>query len=275
MTIWNYYDKLMNKEEQTNKARWDESAKIHKDSEFYDVKGFLAGDIKLDEIERGGFPDVVGKKLLHLQCHFGLSTLSWARLGAKVTGVDFSTEAIKIAGELAEKAKLDARFVESDIYKLRENLDDKFDCVFTSYGVKAWLRDTFEWARIITHFLKPGGRFFMAEFHPFAHIFDDESDKIQIRYSYFNDGKPMRFESDYTYASGKKMENTTAFEWTHHLGEILGALCEAGLHITHFKEYNHTCYQAYPYAKEVEPGKWKIEGDPFPLMFSVGGVLPE
>ncbi len=136
-----------------NKELWNELTAIHAGSEFYDVDGFKRGKCSLSSIELEELGDVSGKSLLHLQCHFGLDTLSWARLGARVTGVDFSDKAIDLARSLSRDLKIEADFVQSDIYDLPDNLDGEFDIVFTSGGVLPWLPDLKRWAEIITHFL--------------------------------------------------------------------------------------------------------------------------
>src|SRR5512139_2419139 len=157
----------MNEYQQANLALWNEWAEINVKSREYDVAGFLAGKSSLKSIELEELGEVAGKTLLHLQCHFGLDTLSWARRGAAVTGVDFSDKAVGLAQALAREAGLEARFICSDLYALPEVLSGQFDIVYTSYGVLCWLRDLEQWAELIAHFLKPGGVFYIADFHPF------------------------------------------------------------------------------------------------------------
>ncbi|MCK5743465.1 MAG: class I SAM-dependent methyltransferase [Caldisericia bacterium] len=258
-------------EEEKNRARWNETAEINSKSDFYNLEAFKSNkdSLALDKIEKSAFGDITGKSLLHLQCHFGMSTLSFARMGADVTGVDFSDKAINLAQSLSEELSIPANFVRSNIYDLRENLSEKFDCVFTSYGVLTWLKDIPEWARIVTHFLKPGGTFFISEFHPFAGIFDDETEKFQIKYPYFPDGKPMRFDDEFSYADDTKLKNTEAYEWTHSLEEILDSILKAGLQIQEYKEYSHARYQMFPFMKRIKRGEYRVENDPIPLMFSV------
>ncbi len=263
--------KSYSREEEKNKARWNETTEINSESDFYNLEAFKSNKdcLALDKIEKSAFGDVTGKSLLHLQCHFGMSTLSFARMGANVTGVDFSDKAIDLAQSLSEELSIPANFVRSNIYDLRENLSEKFDYVFTSYGVLTWLKDIPEWARIVAHFLKPGGIFFISEFHPFAGIFDDETEKLQIRYPYFPNEKPMRFDSEFSYADDTKLKNTEVYEWTHSLEEILDSLLKAGLQIQEYREYSHARYQMFPFMKRVKRGEYRIENDPIPLMFSV------
>ena len=156
---------------QANRRHWDEIVPIHAGSEFYDVGSFKAGKSKLKPVELEELGDVRGKTMLHLQCHFGLDTLSWAREGAIVTGADFSGQAIETARALAAETGVEARFVVSDLYALPENLEGQFDIVFTSYGAIYWLPDIRRWAQIAAHFVRPGGTFYIVEFHPFAWVY--------------------------------------------------------------------------------------------------------
>ncbi len=133
-----------------NRELWDAKVGVHKKSEFYDIEGFLKGNSTLDSIEVEEIGEVVGKSLLHLQCHFGLDTLSWSRLGADVVGVDFSRDAIALANEISNKTGITARFIQSDIYELHEMLDEKFDIVFTSGGVLCWLHDMKRWLKLLS-----------------------------------------------------------------------------------------------------------------------------
>ncbi len=257
-----------------NRNLWDKLARIHHKSEFYDVEGFLKGNQTLDPIELEELPDLSGKKLLHLMCHFGMDTLSLARLGADATGVDFSSEAIELANELCKTTEVDARFVCSNVYDLPNNLDEKFDIVFTSGGVIVWLLDLEEWARIIAHFLKPRGFFYIREFHPFAYVFDDDDSvtELRVRYSYFQGKDPLKFEDEGSYASGDvKTGKIPSFEWNHSISEVINSLIDAGLTIDFFHEFPITAYKALPYMIQESSGRWVLpenEGK-IPLMFSL------
>ena len=257
-----------------NKEMWDKLAKIHHKSEFYDVEGFLKGKQTLDPIELEELPDLSGKTLLHLMCHFGMDTLSLARLGAEVTGVDFSLEAIELARDLSKTTKIDAKFVCSNVYDVHGNLNGKFDVVFTSAGVIMWLPDLKEWAKIIAHYLKPGGFFYIREFHPFGYVFDDEEDvtELRVRYSYFQGKEPMKFEAEGTYADkDAKTGEIPSFEWNHPISRIINVLIEAGLTIDFFHEFPVTTYKALPFMTEREPSRWVLPDneDKIPLMFSI------
>src|SRR5438552_420487 len=175
-----------------NRANWDAWAAINAASANYDVAGFKAGKLSLNRIERGELGDVAGKSLLHLQCHFGIDTLSWARLGARVTGIDFSAPAIDLARSLAAELDVEGRFVVSTVEDLPANLDGDFDVVYTSRGAIWWLADLERWADVIAHFLRPDGVFYITEFHPILMTFDEsETATPKIRYPYFPRREPM------------------------------------------------------------------------------------
>ncbi|MHA1882551.1 MAG: class I SAM-dependent methyltransferase [Candidatus Thorarchaeota archaeon] len=260
-----------------NKEMWDAYVDIHETSEFYDLKGFLEGKQTLNPIEIEEIGDVRGKSLFHLQCHFGLDTLSWARLGADVTGVDFSEKAITLAKRISKDTEIGARFIQANIYDIPKILSesDQFDIIFTSGGAIVWLPDLIEWAKIIARHLKPGGFFYIREGHPFAYVFDDETDEpiLQVRYPYFQGKEPLRFQTDSSYASaeGKKMEEKTAFEWNHSISKIINALIGAGLRIEFFHEFPYAAWKALPYMIEEEHEKWVLPElkDSIPLSFSI------
>ncbi len=149
----------MNPHLEANRVRWNQLADVNVKSRYYDVDGFRCGKSSLKSIERDEVGEVRGQTLLHLQCHFGLDTLSWRRLGAEVTGVDFSPTAIALARELSREVGLEANFIEANIYDLPTVLEGQFDIVFASYGVLCWLPDLLAWARVAAHFLKAGGAF--------------------------------------------------------------------------------------------------------------------
>ena len=245
----------MNELTEANRKHWDGAVPIHVASKMYDVDGFRAGRSTLKPVELEELGDVRGRSLLHLQCHFGLDTLSWAREGAAVTGADFSAPAIEAARALAAECAIDARFVVSDIYALPEHLDGQFDIVFTSYGVLCWLSDVQRWAEIAAGFVKPGGTFYIAEFHPFSQIFDDapDVDDLRVRYPYFPTGEPLRFENTGTYTDGGgELKNTVTYEWSHPVSEVLTALINAGLRIELLHAFPHTTFRFVPIMEPVD-----------------------
>ncbi|MFW9843604.1 MAG: class I SAM-dependent methyltransferase [Candidatus Thorarchaeota archaeon] len=265
--------KDLDKYYEANKTMWDQFAKINVESKTYKTEQFLKGESVLNSIELEELGDVKGKTLIHLQSHFGLDALSWTREGAIVTGVDFSTEGIAISRDLAKKAKIDARFIESNIYDLPNVLNEQFDIVYTSYGVLVWLHDLKRWAEIISQLLKPGGTFYIAEFHPFLWTLDNENpnDFSFIR-SYFPLGKPYEFDVDGSYAeSDIKIKPQVDYEWAHGLASILTSIADAGLRIKFFHEFNKAPFQAFPFFKKRNDGYWYYDHPEIqiPLVFSL------
>jgi SAM-dependent methyltransferase len=262
----------MEKYYEVNRKRWNELVDIHAKSDEYDLDGFIAGKNSLHSVELETLGGVSGKSLLHLQCHFGLDTLSWGRLGAKVTGVDFSDTAIELARSLAARIGVDAQFICSNVYDLPKRLDEKFDVVFTSYGALCWLPDMEAWARIISRYLKPGGILFMVEFHPFMWVFDEEHpSEFRIKYGYWQGEEPDYYESDGTYANqDAKVENKGSYEWAHPMSEVVNALIGAGLTIQELGEYPFSVDGTQmAFMETVEDGYSRLPGYDLPLMYSI------
>lgn len=241
----------------SNKNIWNQRTTVHKDSSFYNVEAFKKGETVLTPIELGEVGDVKGKSMLHLQCHFGMDSLDWARKGAKVTGVDLSDNAINEATKLNDELKLDARFICSNVYDLKNHLDEKFDIVFTSYGVIGWLPDLNKWADLIAHYLKPGGTFYLAEFHPVLWMFDD--DFTHIKYSYEN-REIIVVENEGTYTDRNADIQGKEYSWNHSLSEVINPLVKSGLSLEFLNEYMYSPYPCFRNVVEFEPGKWHIRG---------------
>ena len=254
-----------------NKQLWNQRTAVHKDSSFYNLAGFKAGENVLTPIELNELGDVKGKTMLHLQCHFGMDSLNWARLGAVVTGVDLSDEAIKEAMQLTEESGLEAKFICCNVYDLKDHLNEKFDIVFTSYGTIGWLPDLNKWAEIISCYLKPGGIFYMADFHPVLWMFDDEFTHFQ--YSYEN-SEVIITESEGTYTDRDADITGKEYGWNHSISEILNALITNGLQIGHFNEFMYSPYACFRNTVEFEKGKWHIKGleGKIPMVYSLKAV---
>lgn len=235
------------------------------------MDAFLQGKSSLNEVELGLLGSIKGKSLLHLQCHFGMDSISLARLGAKVTGVDFSNRAIDAARELAKKANVDAEFVCCDVYSLPNHLDKKFDIVFTSYGVIGWLPDMEQWAYIVAKYLNPGGSFVMVEFHPVVWMFDNDFEKVTYRY--FADEAIVE-ELDGTYADREADVRKKTINWNHSLGEVINNLIASGLDIDAFEEYDYSPYNCFLHTVESAPGRFQIEkfGNKIPMLYSIKAV---
>jgi ubiquinone/menaquinone biosynthesis C-methylase UbiE len=258
---------------EANRVLWDTRVGLHLGSKFYDVPGFLAGNSSLCGIETAEMGPVAGKSLLHLQCHFGQDTLSLARSGAEVTGVDFSPAAIAAARELADRTNLKAEFVQADAMELPASLDGRFDIVFTSFGTIGWLPDLSRWADGIRRALKPGGFFYMLEFHRFFHLFDERG---ELKYDYFHSEKPDEETVERTYADGLTHEPLKEFWWNHSLSDIFAALRTVGLNVSLFNEFPYSVYKLADTMVETAPGRWVYEsmGEKIPYMFSIRAEAP-
>jgi SAM-dependent methyltransferase len=259
-----------------NRELWDEWTGIHESSAFYDLRGFREGGIRLRDYEIEHVGDVDGRTLLHLQCHFGIDTLSWARLGAIVTGADFSPKAIELATSLAGNLGLDARFVESNVYDLPERLEGSFDVVYTSRGVLGWLPDIRGWARVVAHFVKPGGVFYITEAHPIVWTLMGQL-PLEVRYAYWEHAEPLAFDVEGSYAdTTADVKAEKEYSWNHGMGEIVTALIDAGLAVELLHEYPF-CEWDLGFTVEAPDGTWvlpdAIEGE-LPLFYALRARKP-
>ncbi|NTS76785.1 class I SAM-dependent methyltransferase [Catenovulum sp. SM1970] len=245
-----------------NKTAWDNRTKIHVKSMFYDLAAFKNGRNSLNEIELTQVGDIKHKSLLHLQCHFGQDTLSWARLGADVTGVDLSTTAIEQAKKLTEELGLSAEFIAQDIYQFGQTNQKQFDRVFTSYGVLCWLPDLSLWAQTIFKALKPGGQFHLVEFHPFNDVLSG--------YRYFPSDEPD-IETEATYTENANDELETLATWNHPISEVINALIQAGLQIEAMNEFAYSPYPCFDGLDYVAGKGYQLlhKGQPIPLVYSI------
>ncbi len=256
-----------------NRELWNQRTTVHRDSDFYNLAGFKTGDTVLTSIELNELGDVRGKSLLHLQCHFGMDSLDWARRGAKVTGVDLSDAAIAEATKLNEELGLDAHFVCCNVLDTSQYVPGQFDIVFTSYGTIGWLPDLKPWATMIAEKLKPGGTFYIAEFHPVVWIFDDEF--THIAYSYEN-REVIVTESQGTYTDRNADIKAKEYSWNHSISEVLNALVGAGLKLEFFNEHMYSPYPCFRNVVEFEKGKWHIKGleGKIPMVYSLKATKP-
>jgi SAM-dependent methyltransferase len=262
-----------------NRDYWDGKARYNVAS--WDVDGFVADPKRLTRIvaaDRAALGDVRGRSLLHLQCHFGMDTLAWARLGAEVTGVDFSPHAIASAIELAARTGLPARFVEADLYATPGLLREAFDIVYTGGGALCWLPDIRDWAQVVARMLRPGGTFYIREAHPVLWSLEDEraDRQLVIGRPYFEVAQPMRWDAEVIW-NKEAPEVTTHYEWNHGLGEIVAALIEAGLVIETLCEHQTCLWQALAFMVEDEDGWWRLPDGPerLPLMYSIRARKPQ
>jgi SAM-dependent methyltransferase len=258
-----------------NRDVWDAWTRVHERSAFYDLEGFKRGGVRLRDYEVAEIGAVAGKDLLHVQCHFGIDTLSWARLGARVTGADFSERGIELARSVAAEIGIDARFVVSNVYDLPANLDGDFDIVYTSRGVLGWLPDVRGWAKVVAHFIRPGGIFYITEVHPVIQAFETEGvapGELRLRYPYWEHREPLTFEVHGSYADPTAdVHDMKEYGWNHSLGEVATALIDAGLRIESIREYPFVDW-AMDVLVQSHDGRYRLPGEldgRLPLFFSI------
>ena len=253
-----------------NQKAWNDKTAVHVTSDFYEHPSFLAGKntLKFPELEVLG--DVTGKRILHLQCHFGQDSLSLSRMGARVTGLDFSDKAIEIAKSTNDQLGLDAEFICADVYSLPDDLIGQFDIVFTSYGTIGWLPELKSWAETIKKALVPGGKFIMVDFHPFIWTFDNDVQKIE--YDYFN-SEPIIEEIEGTYADRNAPIKTQTISWNHGIGEILNTLIQAGISIQEFSEMDYSPFNCFANMKKIAEDKFIFVHIPqaIPMIYRIVG----
>lgn len=261
-----------------NRAWWDERVPIHAAGEFYDLEGFVAGGDTLLPFEPVHVGEVTGLDLVHLQCHMGMDTLSWARRGAWVTGLDFSAPAVEVARRLAERIDVAARFVVADVYDAVEVLDATYDLTYQSLGSLNWHPDMARWAAILFTLTRPGGRYVLLEGHPMSWVLDDAGE--QVEYAYFGEEGGTRIADDGgTYADlSVPTVNNETIEFSHTLGDVIGALLDVGFVLERFSEHPYTVYPMWPWLEE-HPGQtptwWAPEGRPtLPMMYSLVARRP-
>jgi 2-polyprenyl-3-methyl-5-hydroxy-6-metoxy-1,4-benzoquinol methylase len=256
-----------------NKELWNQRTLVHRDSDFYNLAGFRAGETVLTPIELNEMSDVKGKTLLHLQCHFGMDSLDWERRGAIVTGIDLSDIAIEEANKLKNELGLKANFVCCNVLDTSQYVPGQFDIVFTSFGTIGWLPDLKPWATMIAEKLKSGGLFYIAEFHPVVWMFDD--DFTHIKYSYENKGVIVT-ENQGTYTDRNAAIKVKEYSWNHSISEVLNALIEAGLKIESLHEHMYSPYPCFRNVTEFEKGKWHIKGleGKIPMVYSLKAIKP-
>jgi SAM-dependent methyltransferase len=262
-----------------NRANWDERVEAHVASPDYQVErfvsdpGFLSGVVRFDLPRLGS---VEGLRGVHLQCHIGTDTVSLARLGAVMTGVDFSPPALAAARSLASSARAAVTFAESDVYSAPSVLGSGgFDLVYTGIGALCWLPSIAEWARVVAALLAPGGRLFIREGHPMLWALDDvrADDLLVVNYPYFERPEPLVFSGDGTYVETTAVFATTqTHQWNHGLGEIVSSLLAAGLSVTGLEEHDSVPWEAMPgKMTPVDHGdyrEWRLTDRPWRLPHS-------
>ena len=255
-----------------NRASWDERAPAHAASPDYRIAELVADPAYLSGVVRFDLPrlgDVRGQRGIHLQCHIGTDTVSLARLGAHMTGLDFSPAALAEGRALAERLGLDVTFVESELYDAPNAVDPgTFDFVYTGIGALCWLPDVSRWATVVASLLRPGGRLFIREQHPVLWALDDTcTDRLVIGYSYFEQAEPLVVDEPGTYvATDTVFEHNVTHEWNHGLSQIVTALMQAGLQLTMLEEHDSVPWEALPGQMQCdEHGEWRLIDRPWRL----------
>ncbi|MCK9928412.1 class I SAM-dependent methyltransferase [Frankia sp. Mgl5] len=258
-----------------NRSHWDERVPIHLSGEFYDVAGFVRHPDVLRAFEVTEVGDVSGKRLVHLQCHIGLDSLSWAARGASVVGLDFSVPAVEAAQAIAAEVKAGARFVAADVYEAVEALGgETFNVVYTGLGALCWLPDLTRWARVVERLLAPGGFLYLVEFHPFAHTLDDATGRT-VAFDYFDEGPHVWTDpGSYADPAAATRKNTTV-QYEHRLGSVISAVAGAGLRIDFLHEHDMTLFRQFASLVRGSDGFRLREGLPrVPLMYSLRAAKP-
>lgn len=260
-----------------NQENWEDRVPVHEEAyglEAFDEPEHLS-DVVRDDLEAmSAFlssGSLSGLDLCHLQCHIGTDTVSLARAGAKVTGVDFSPSALRTAGELSTRLGVEATWVETDVLDARAAVTGDFDVVYTSIGTITWLNDLDRWAAQIVALLRPGGMFFIRDGHPALYALDDDAPGLVTRYSYFATGQAQKWDDDSTYAGDGRIAHARTYEWPHPLSEILGALLGAGLRLVHFDEGRTLPWKFSDRMVEVPGGyAWpEFERDLMPCTYTI------
>ena len=261
---------------EANRAHWDERVPLHVGSPFYDVDGFRAGRDSLRPFERDEVGPVDGKSLVHLQCHFGMDTLSWARTGATVTGLDFSEPAINQARALATELGIAAEFVVANVFDAANALGGRqFDIVYVGGGSLVWLPDVPAWATIAAALVRPRGMLYLADGHPLSQILADDSLTIVNSYS---SAEAQEWDEPGSYVNlDAATERNLSYERAHPLGEVVTSLVRAGLQLEFLHERDYSFFQRWPFLEHhPEDGTYRMpQGMPsVPMTYSLRATKP-
>jgi SAM-dependent methyltransferase len=265
-----------------NRANWDERVPVHAASAFYGLDRFVDDPTALSEVIRVDVPrlgDIAGLRGVHLQCHIGSDTISLARLGAQMTGLDFSGAAIAEARGLATRAKADVEFVQADVYDAVDVLGaEQFGLVFTGIGALCWLPSIRRWASVVAALLRPGGRLFIRDCHPMLLTISGRPvDQLVVEYPYFETPDPIVFDDPSTYVEGDvRIEHSLTYSWNHGLGEIVSAVLEAGLTLTQLVEHETAPWEPLPGHTARQGDEWRLRDRPerLPMTFTLQAVRP-
>lgn len=260
-----------------NRENWEDRVPLHESAYglgAFDDPDHLSDVVRHDlTVLQSFLPSrgLAGLDVCHLQCHIGTDTVSLARAGARVTGVDFSPSALRAASALADRAGVSATWVETDVLDARRAVEGTFDVVYTSIGTITWLKDLSRWAEQIVGLLRPGGTFYIRDGHPALYALDENPSGLTTRYPYFGDGRAQQWDEENTYVGNGTVAHPRTYEWPHPISEILGALLGAGIRLVHFDEGRMVPWQFSPRMVEVPGGyAWpEAERDLIPCTYTI------
>lgn len=267
-----------------NRANWDERATLHaaRDGSGYGIERYIQDTDALSDVVRFDRPllgDITGARVVHLQCHIGTDTLSLARLGATVTGLDFSENAVTEARRLADEAGVSVEFVRADVRDAADVLPrGSFDLVYTGIGALCWLPSIDDWAGVVADLLAPGGTLHIREGHPILWSMNEELPGLALRFPYFEQREPLEWDDDGTYVEvSAPLQATRTYEWNHGLGEIVTALLDRGLRIDALVEHDSVPWEALPGRMTERPnGEFALTEQPsvMPLSYTIRASKP-
>lgn len=268
---------------EVNRALWDERAPAHAASPEYALDRFASDPHHLSDVvrfDRARLGDISGLRGVHLQCHLGTDTVSLSRLGARLSGLDFSPAAIAAARDLARSARAEIDFHVADVHDAVEVLGaGAYDLVFTGIGALCWLPDVERWARVVAGLLRPGGRLFLREEHPMMYTLADPRPDglVVVEYPYFTPAEPAVWDEPGTYVTTEvQFTHTVSHEWSHGLGEVVSAVLSTGMTITGLVEHDSVPWNARPGEMDEADGEWRMRERPerFPCTYTLQARLP-
>ena len=261
-----------------NRANWDERVAVHLGPRGYDLSHLRAGSGRLDPIVQSELPPLAGKRIAHLQCHFGADTLTLAQHGAIVVGLDFSPEAITAARTLAADPALmnRAQFVEANVYDALQAIPypHDFDLVYVTWGALCWLPDIAAWARVVAALLRPGGQLYLADGHPAAYVFDDETSTTADRPGWFapyftRDPIPNDNPCDYSDPEAR-LANARSYNWIHPTSTLITNLIQSGLRLDWLHEHDAVLWRMFSCLVQGPDRLYRWPEKPWlPLAFSL------